>query len=74
MTNHFIFYLGSYAWHAYLKLQKEILQVKLYISYFSFQALYCLVGFGDDTVQILMDQFECYVSNPDVVKAEWPYL
>ena len=54
--------------------KKEILQVKLYIPYFSFQALYCLVGFGDDSVQIMMNQFECYVSNPDLVKTEWPLL
>ena len=39
---------------------------KLYTPYFSFQAVYCLVGFGDDSVQILMDQFECFVSNPDL--------
>ena len=29
-----------------------------------------LVGFGNDSVQILMDQFECYLSNPDLVMVE----
>ena len=54
--------------------KKEILQVKLYIPHFSFQALYCLVGFGNDSEQVLIDQFEFRASNPDLVKLNGLYF
>ena len=33
-----------------------------------------MLGFGDDLVQTLLEQFDSYMSNPDLVKAEWPLL
>ena len=33
-----------------------------------------LEGFGDDSIQVLLDQFQAYIAESDLVKAEWPLL
>ena len=32
------------------------------------------VGFGDDSIEVLLDQFKCYLSDADLVKVDWPLL
>ena len=32
------------------------------------------VGFGDDSTEVLLDQFKCYLSDADLVMVEWPLL
>ena len=34
---------------------------------------YC-VGFGDDSIEVLLDWFKCCLSDADLVKVEWPLL
>ena len=33
-----------------------------------------ILGFGDGSITKLLDQFGCYISDADMVKAEWPLL
>ena len=33
-----------------------------------------LEGFGDDSIQVLLDHFQAYIAESDLVKAEWPLL
>ena len=33
-----------------------------------------LEGFGDDLIQVLLDQFQPYIAESDLVKTEWPLL
>ena len=32
------------------------------------------VGFGDDSIEVLLDQFKCYLPDANLVKVEWPLL
>ena len=34
----------------------------------------CFVAFGDDWVETLLNQFQCYLSDMEKIKAKWPLL